>query len=352
MATSSRSAERFKYGICLNDECPLCKEKKVQQIPMRKDLVCSECGKPLRECPPPRKKGVDSKLIGIIAAILIVLAGAGFGIYSSMGGTKIDKIMLDKDSVSLSVGKKAVIKPTALDKDSKEIKDAKITYKWTVKDEEVASVTQSGEVTALKEGNTSITVVIEGSEELTATCQVVVKPKKIPGSDPIYISQLSLKDKNVTLKKGDTKQLDYVAVPEQNSETIAWESSDPSIVTVENGLVTAIKKGNAQIIAKASKVTSTPITVTVQEDGINPPPPSNDGNGWGKENLGYGIYEGYRKNHKPHGHGTIRYTQPHKIVSWQNYEASPGDTFEGEFRDGKISGLGYWKHNGNVTAIQ
>ena len=81
MATSSRSAERFKYGICLNDECPLCKEKKVQQIPMRKDLVCSECGKPLRECPPPRKKGVDSKLIGIIAAILIVLAGAVFGIY-------------------------------------------------------------------------------------------------------------------------------------------------------------------------------------------------------------------------------------------------------------------------------
>ena len=117
MATSSRSAERFKYGICLNDECPLCKEKKVQQIPMRKDLVCSECGKPLRECPPPRKKGVDSKLIGIIAAILIVLAGAGFGIYSSMGGTKVDKIILDKESVSLIVDKKDVIKPTVLDKD-------------------------------------------------------------------------------------------------------------------------------------------------------------------------------------------------------------------------------------------
>ena len=39
MATSSRSAERFKYCICLNDECTLCKEKKVQQIPMRKDLL-------------------------------------------------------------------------------------------------------------------------------------------------------------------------------------------------------------------------------------------------------------------------------------------------------------------------
>lgn len=342
-------------GICKNfGECDLADNKEIQEVD-KTNFVCEECGKPLHPVDGDGGGGSKTpsgtskkKLFAIIIAAILGVGAIGFGIYSFMGGTKIDKIVLDKESVSLLVGKKDVIKPTALDKDGKEIKDAKITYKWTVKDEVVASVTQDGEVTALKDGNTSITVVIEGSEELAATCQVVVKPKKIPGSDPIYISQLSLKDKNVTLKKGDTKQLDYVAVPEQNSETIAWESSDPSVVTVENGLVTAIKKGNAQIIAKASKVTSTPITVTVQEDGINPP----DGNGWGKENLGYGIYEGYRKNHKPHGHGTIRYTQPHKIVSWQNYEASPGDTFEGEFRDGKISGLGYWKHNGNVTAIQ
>lgn len=75
MATSSRSTERFKYGICLNDECPLCKEKKIQQIPMRKDLVCTnpDCGKPLRECPPP-KTGPNKKLIGIIATAVLGIA--------------------------------------------------------------------------------------------------------------------------------------------------------------------------------------------------------------------------------------------------------------------------------------
>ena len=75
MATSSRSPERFKYGICLNDECPLCKSKTVQQIPMRKDLICPECGKPLRETLPPKKKGLSKPiLIGIIAAAIIIIA--------------------------------------------------------------------------------------------------------------------------------------------------------------------------------------------------------------------------------------------------------------------------------------
>lgn len=90
MATSSRSAERFKYGICLNDECTLCKEKKVQQIPMRKDLVCSECGKPLRECPPP-PTGPNKKLIGIIAGAIVGVAAIGGGIYAlTSGGEKVD----------------------------------------------------------------------------------------------------------------------------------------------------------------------------------------------------------------------------------------------------------------------
>jgi len=86
MARSSRSAERFKYGICLNDECPLCKEKKVQQVPMRKELVCQnpECGKPLRECPPP-PTGPDWKKIGAIIAGVAVLGCGGYAL-SQMGG--------------------------------------------------------------------------------------------------------------------------------------------------------------------------------------------------------------------------------------------------------------------------
>lgn len=74
--TRSTDRVRFRYGICLNDNCEKCKSKEVQEIPARKDFVCAECGKPLRECPPP-KKGGNTKLIGIIAGALALLAIIG-----------------------------------------------------------------------------------------------------------------------------------------------------------------------------------------------------------------------------------------------------------------------------------
>ncbi len=75
-------------------------------------------------------------------------------------------------------------------------------------------------------------------------------------------------------------------------------------------------------------------------------------NGRGTVDLGYGTYTGELKNGKPHGYGTITYKKEHKIVSSKDFVAQPGDTFEGEFRDGRISGLGYWKHDGNQTAVK
>lgn len=82
--TRRSGAERFKYGICLNDECPKCKNKDVQQIPMRREFVCEECGKELRECPPPKKSG-KKPLIAAIAVIALVGIVAG-GIIAFSGG--------------------------------------------------------------------------------------------------------------------------------------------------------------------------------------------------------------------------------------------------------------------------
>ena len=82
MAERNKDRIRYRYGICLNDNCEKCKSKEVQEIPARKDFVCQnpECGKPLRECPPP-KKGGNMKLIGIIAGAVALLAIIGGIIY-------------------------------------------------------------------------------------------------------------------------------------------------------------------------------------------------------------------------------------------------------------------------------
>ena len=80
--TKRSGNERLKYGICLNDECSKCKSKEVQSFPMRKELICTECGSELRECPPPKKKKISP--IAIIAAAVVAIAAVVL-IFLSLG---------------------------------------------------------------------------------------------------------------------------------------------------------------------------------------------------------------------------------------------------------------------------
>lgn len=288
----------------------------------QQEMVCPECGEPLEEVKEAVQIPVDDeeskkkkKRIITIAAVVIGVVAICFVVWSIIGGSsqEISKIKLDKKNITLVVGQKDVIKATVVDKDGKEIKDAKVTYVWTAKNEKVASITQGGEVTALKRGKTSITVKIEGDDKHRATCKVEVKEDTVPPPPIKYIEQLSITDaKNFTLKKGGTKQLQYQAVPEKNDETPVWESSDPSVATVEaNGVVKAIKKGTAQIYIKALKVASAPVTVTVEDRGVEPVP------------LSYGKYTGERDAQgQPHGFGDVVFTKS-KQINGSTY-AEPG----------------------------
>lgn len=274
------------------------------------------------------KKGFPAKIVGIIAAGVLAVAGAGYGIWSLVGGSsdpldKIAKIELSKEKITLLVGgKPKTVKATAVDKDGKEIKNAKLTYQWTIDNNDIATVTQEGEIAAVKEGDAIVTVTVDGQKQgISATCEVKVKK----GPEGIMIKNISITDaKDFTLKKGGTKKLEYKAEPTDHNETVAWESSDPSVATVDanNGLVTAVKRGSAKITAKAMKVSSEPVTVTVVEDN-GPEPP-------GPLNLGYGIYEGPIKNGKANGiGGTIRFTRSYSIdlkkASGETVEVNSGD---------------------------
>lgn len=106
MATNRNSEHlRYRYGICLNDNCLKCKNKEVQQISSRKDFVCEECGKPLRECPPP-KSGPNKMVIAAIAAVIVIAVGVGCFLGFSGGdtpeSTPVDSLNVQSDSLSQS----------------------------------------------------------------------------------------------------------------------------------------------------------------------------------------------------------------------------------------------------------
>ena len=98
MATNRNERLRNRYGICLNDSCSKGKSKEIQEIPVRKDFVCAECGKPLRECRRPQTWWEKHGKKVIIGAVVALLAGAGVGV-SMLSGGKEKTSTPDTDTV-------------------------------------------------------------------------------------------------------------------------------------------------------------------------------------------------------------------------------------------------------------
>ena len=116
----------------------------------------------------------------------------------------------------------------------------KLTLVWSSSDETVATVDESGNVTAVGAGTAEITVASEEGD-VSGTCAVkVVVPAE--GVTAPKILELEVNGEN-------TAQLDVKAKPEDATDvTFTYESSNPEVATVdENGVVTAVANGETDI---------------------------------------------------------------------------------------------------------
>ena len=114
MERRNKEYVRYRYGICLNETCSKAKSKEVQQIAARKEFVCEECGKPLRECPPP-KKGNKTPIV-VVTVVLVVALIAAFFIFSGgeskqptepqLATKDSDIVKVEKDTIGISEVKK------------------------------------------------------------------------------------------------------------------------------------------------------------------------------------------------------------------------------------------------------
>ncbi len=129
-------------------------------------------------------------------------------------------------------------------------------------DEDVATVSSDGVVTALKEGTATITVkTVDGS--LTDECEVTVESSAIPVSSVTYKGGRT----QLSLELTETYQLVAIVNPDNaTNKEVEWRSSDSSVATVDqNGLVKPVSPGVTAIraIAKDGSGKSASCAVTV-----------------------------------------------------------------------------------------
>ena len=357
MATRNTERVRYRYGICLNDYCEKCKTKEVQEIPARKEFVCQnpECGKPLRECPPP-KRGGNVKLYAIIAGVVVLLAIVCVILFSA-GSPKVEKLTLDKTSVTFKPSQSERLNVTI------EPNDVQVELVWQSSDENVVKV-QDGVLTANKAGKAIIKVFVKEQQEISATCECIVVEKDVDAET------IDIQEDPLILRPGGHQQMTVKSTPEDQNENIIWSSSDESIATVSpRGKVEAIKVGAVLIIAKTertgisdtakvsvegpaempegntadSKATAPapkPAPVSKSAPTSKPAAPSS-----GSKNLGYATFKGSWPNDV---NGRMVFKSSHVIDSKDPKKrvAEAGDYVIGEWAEGHlVQGIWYGSDN-------
>lgn len=170
----------------------------------------------------------------------------------------VESISLNKDNLTLEEDSKEQLKVTITPTDA--------TYRnvtWTSSNDSVASVDNSGNVTAKSIGTAVITATTKDGK--SAECTVTVKQKEI-AIQYIYLNYGSL-----SMMKGRSVQITAYIGPDNTtfSKTVKWSSSNENVATVDSdGNVTAIAAGKATITAETVNGKTATCSVSVYENPI------------------------------------------------------------------------------------
>ena len=175
--------------------------------------------------------------------------------------TKVDKVIevsaveLGSYEESLLVGATYQIVATILPENAN---NKSVTYNAT--NPEIATITQTGLITAVQEGTTTITVA-SGNQKAIFTVNV--------SNEEIPLESISIQEK-IELKEGESEVLKVIYTPEDTTVDIGdivYSSSDEKIAIVDSsGKVIAIKEGTATVTASlGDQTTSSTITVAKEK---------------------------------------------------------------------------------------
>ena len=167
------------------------------------------------------------------------------------GVVAVTSVTLNKTTLPLTKGQSETLTATVTPDNATDK-----TVTWSSSDATIASVDQTGKVTAVKSGKATITA---AAGEKSATCEVTVTTP---------VQSVSLDRTTVSLEEGQTTTLTATISPnDADEQTITWSTSNSAAATVTNGFVTAVAEGTAVIKASVGGKEAS-CTVTVKKSVV------------------------------------------------------------------------------------
>ena len=216
---------------------------------------------------------MTKKFFSALAAIAMLALSACTQEEINQFLNSVNSIKLDQTQVEMTVGETLHLFATV-----DPFKGDTKVVSWTSSSPEVASVEgtevpdpaginmPAGKVTALKEGETTITA---KAGDKSATCKIIVKKKADDGGggNTGAVTELKLDKAEVHMSPGQVWQLNATVKPEGAS--ISWSSNKTEVATVDReGKVTAVALGEAVITASAGEKSAQCLVKVEQEVAI------------------------------------------------------------------------------------
>lgn len=140
---------------------------------------------------------------------------------------------------------------------------------YTSGDESIATINKNGEILAIKEGKTDIRLNVNDGD-FTDQITVNVTKKQVNSQLFFPVDSITFNKPLLILEVGaDPVPLSFEIKPSNAlSDNLVWESSDPTVVSVNQGIVSPLKVGKADITVRSIDGVPGMMTIEVIEKNI------------------------------------------------------------------------------------
>jgi len=168
-------------------------------------------------------------------------------------GKPVTSVKLNAATIKWPVGKSASFKATVAPSNA-----INKTLTWTSSNPKVATISQTGKLTSVGVGTTTITCKAKDGSGKYATCKVTVT------KNTTRATSLKLNCKTINWPTGKTGTFKATVTPANASNILKWTSSNPKVATIsQNGKLTAVSAGKTTITCATTDGSNLRVTCAV-----------------------------------------------------------------------------------------